>query len=210
MRARPYGPRAVLVECDLERPADVARAVRDAGLTGVREVVAGARTVVIECDDASSADAALAFVGRTGSDAATVARPGETRHDVIVVPVRFDGADLDEVATLAGTSPSTVIDLLTSSTLHVAFCGFAPGFAYLEGLPDRLHLPRRPTPRERVAPGSVALAAGFAAVYPSASPGGWHLVGHTDVRVWSVDRDPPALLQPGIQVRFEVETTRSG
>ena len=74
-----------------------------------------------------------------------------------------------------------------------AFCGFAPGFAYLRGLDPALHLPRRATPRTRVPAGAVAIADTYAAVYPSASPGGWHLLGHTDARLWDAEREPPAL-----------------
>ena len=84
----------------------------------------------------------------------------------------------------------------------MAFCGFAPGFGYLTGLPDDLHVPRRATPRTRVPAGSVALAGPYAGVYPQASPGGWQLVGRTDAVLFDVDRDPPALLMPGTTVRF--------
>ena len=90
-------------------------------------------------------------------------------------------------------------------TYTVAFCGFAPGFAYLTGLPTALQLPRRATPRPRVPAGSVAIAGELAAVYPTASPGGWHLIGRTDLTLFDVDRDPPALFSPGTVVRFDPE-----
>ena len=82
--------------------------------------------------------------------------------------------------------------------------GFAPGFAYLRGLDEALWVPRRSTPRTRVPAGSVAIASTYSAVYPGVSPGGWHLLGSTSTRVWDVDRDPPALLEPGTDVRFVV------
>jgi KipI family sensor histidine kinase inhibitor len=85
-----------------------------------------------------------------------------------------------------------------------AFVGFAPGFAYLTGLHPSLHLPRRATPRTRVPAGAVAIAAGYSAVYPSASPGGWHLIGHTDATMWDAGRDPPAAIGPGASVHFVV------
>jgi KipI family sensor histidine kinase inhibitor len=85
---------------------------------------------------------------------------------------------------------------------EVSFCGFAPGFAYLVGLPHQLHLPRRASPRTRVPAGSVAIAATYSAVYPRESPGGWHLLGTTNASMWDVSRQPPALLQPGMGVRF--------
>ncbi len=84
----------------------------------------------------------------------------------------------------------------------VRFCGFAPGFAYLDGLDPRLHVPRRDDPRTSIPAGSVAIAGEFAGVYPRASPGGWRLLGRTDASLWDVDRDPPALLTPGTRVRF--------
>jgi len=83
-----------------------------------------------------------------------------------------------------------------------AFFGFAPGFSYLAGLDSRLHLPRRATPRPRIQAGSVAIAADFTSVYPTDSPGGWHLLGHTDAVLWDVARSEPALLAPGCRVRF--------
>ena len=114
----------------------------------------------------------------------------------------FDGADLADVAELTGRSVAALVEALTAAELTVAFGGFAPGFGYLSGLPDDLHVPRRATPRTRVPAGSVALAGPFAGVYPQASPGGWQLVGRTDAVLFDVDRDPPALLVPGTSVRF--------
>ena len=90
----------------------------------------------------------------------------------------------------------------TGSSFRVDFCGFAPGFAYLSGLDEALWLPRRSTPRTRVPAGSVAIANVYSAVYPGVSPGGWHLLGTTTTRIWDVDRLPPALLEPGTEVRF--------
>jgi KipI family sensor histidine kinase inhibitor len=84
----------------------------------------------------------------------------------------------------------------------VGFIGFAPGFAYLTGLDERLHVPRRESPRTKVPAGAVAIADRFTAVYPRPSPGGWQLIGHTDVELWDVERDPPARLTPGTRVRF--------
>ncbi len=84
----------------------------------------------------------------------------------------------------------------------VAFCGFAPGFAYLSGLDERLHVARRAEPRTRVPAGSVGIAGEFTGVYPRASPGGWRLLGRTDADLWNLARTPPALLVPGTRVRF--------
>jgi KipI family sensor histidine kinase inhibitor len=116
---------------------------------------------------------------------------------LVEVPVVFDGPDLDAVAARCGGDP---VAMLTSVELTSAFCGFAPGFAYLVGLPDELRMPRLDRPRARVEPGSVGLADGYCGIYPTASPGGWRIVGHTDAVLWDVARPQPALLAPGTRV----------
>ena len=121
----------------------------------------------------------------------------------VTIPVVYDGDDLDEVAAAADMSVDEVVAAHVGATYEVAFCGFAPGFGYLIGLPAQLHLPRRVTPRTRVPAGSIAIAAEYSAVYPRESPGGWHLLGSTPQSLFDVDRDPPSLLQPGTIVRFE-------
>jgi KipI family sensor histidine kinase inhibitor len=90
----------------------------------------------------------------------------------------------------------------------VAFCGFAPGFGYMVSPTGEWDVPRRSSPRTKVPPGAVALAGEFAGVYPRESPGGWQLIGRTDLEVFALDRDPPALLTPGTRVRF-VDVGRS-
>jgi KipI family sensor histidine kinase inhibitor len=197
-RVLPFGDRALLLEvADLAAVAAVRVALERSPLPGQRELVPAARTVLVVLDRPPS-DLDAAALRRLplgppadGGAAATVE-----------LPVVFDGADLDEVAELTGRSAADVVRLLTTVELTVAFCGFAPGFGYLTGLPEELHLPRRATPRTRVPAGSVALAGPFAGVYPQASPGGWQLVGRTDAVLFDVDRDPPALLAPGTTVRF--------
>ena len=194
----PYGDRALLVEVpDLAAVTAVRTALEDLPLPGQRDLVAAARTVLVVLDRAAT-DLDLATLRRLSPEVATAGR-GTT---VVDLPVVFDGADLADVAELTGRSVDDVVGTLTATELTVAFCGFAPGFGYLTGLPADLHLPRRATPRTRVPPGSVALAGPFAGVYPQASPGGWQLVGRTDAVLFDVDRDPPALLSPGTVVRF--------
>ena len=122
--------------------------------------------------------------------------------DLVEIPVRYDGIDLFDVAAACSLSVEKVVSLHSSTEYRVSFCGFAPGFAYLTGLPRELRLARRSSPRPRVAAGSVAIAAEYSAVYPRESPGGWHLIGSTTASIWDVHRDPPALLQPGARVRF--------
>ncbi|MBM0203818.1 allophanate hydrolase subunit 1 [Micromonospora sp. STR1s_5] len=120
----------------------------------------------------------------------------------VVVPVTFDGPDLPVVAEHWSVDVPAVRHRLTSTRFRVAFCGFAPGFPYLTGLPAELALPRLATPRPRVPAGSVALAGPYAGIYPGASPGGWLLVGRTDLVLFDVAADPPARLGPGTTVRM--------
>ncbi|MEV6493805.1 allophanate hydrolase subunit 1 [Actinoplanes sp. NPDC051633] len=194
------GREAVLAEvADLDAALSLYAALRSAALPGVIDLVPAARTVLIRLDPAVTSPAAV-------RDAASAVRvDARERPDLgsVTIGVRYDGPDLDEVAALLGLSPHAVVDLHTSATWTVAFTGFAPGFGYLIGGDARLTVPRRTTPRTRIPAGSVGLAGEFSGVYPNESPGGWQLIGHTDSRVWDLDRDPPALLRPGVRVQFE-------
>ena len=142
-----------------------------------------------------------ALAASAGEDEAVA----EVEGELVEIPVRYgggDGPDLDEVAARLGLAPEEVIALHAGMTYRVFMLGFAPGFGYLATLPPALVLPRRATPRTRVPVGSVAIAGEQTAVYPVATPGGWHLIGRTDLSVWDPRRDPPALLRPGQRVRF--------
>ncbi len=195
------GPHAVLVEDLPIDPAAWSRRLRSVVPPGAIDVVPAAETVLIRCDS----EASVAAVVRCFDDVAgpaIAADLGDPPH--VVIDVVYDGLDLDEVAAATGLSVNDVVERHCGPTYEVAFCGFAPGFAYLRGLPPELHLPRRATPRARVPAGSVAIAHEYSAVYPTGSPGGWHLLGRTDRRLFDVDDDPPAVLQPGTRVEFRV------
>lgn len=123
----------------------------------------------------------------------------------MTVPVQYGGAsgpDLREVAERLQMTENEVIELHTSVEYTVQMIGFLPGFPYLGPLPEALRLPRRDTPRLRVPPGSVAIAAGQTGIYPQASPGGWHLIGHTDFQLFDPTQQPPARLSLGDRVQF--------
>jgi KipI family sensor histidine kinase inhibitor len=196
MRVLPYGPAAWLVELDEDEVAPYTRALRGANRPGVREIVPGARTVLVRTDPAATEDLRPWLLELPPLPASAGAEL------TIEIPVRYDGPDLAEVAASTGLTVDDVIDRHRAATYTCAFCGFSPGFAYLRGLDDGLVLPRRPTPRTRVPAGAVAIADRYSAVYPSPSPGGWHLIGHTDASLWDPRREPPALIQPGATVRF--------
>ncbi len=121
---------------------------------------------------------------------------------LVEIPVEYDGADLEDVADRWGTDVDGVVAQHSELEFVSAFCGFSPGFAYLAGLPDHLAVPRLDSPRSKVPAGAVALAGTWCAAYPTASPGGWRLIGRTDAALWDAARDQPALLAPGTRVRF--------
>ena len=190
------GLAALIVENPPLTPAAWALGLRAVEVAGVIDVVPAARTVLVSCADAAALDAAVTRFG----EVIPMSTPSDTA--AITIDVVYDGADLADVASSTGLTIDELVDLHTATEYRVAFCGFAPGFGYLTGLPAVLHLPRRATPRISVPAGSVAIAAEYAAVYPRSSPGGWHLLGTTGATLFDVERDPPAVLQPGTTVRF--------
>lgn len=130
-------------------------------------------------------------------------RAQQQNGEVLTVPVRYDGEDLAMASWLLGISAAETVRRHTGQAWTVAFVGFSPGFGYLVGDRGGLHVSRRDSPRTRVPAGAVALAGEFTGIYPRESPGGWQIVGHTDLKAWDLDRDPPALLTPGTRVCFE-------
>ncbi|GHE13876.1 5-oxoprolinase subunit B family protein [Klenkia taihuensis] len=198
MRLLPSGDAGVLVElADLDEVLALHAALADPP-AGVLDVVPAARTVLVVLDPGRTTTAAVASWVRAARPVAG-ARP---RGPEVEVPVHYDGADLADVAAALGCSPAQVVARHTGTVWTVAFGGFAPGFGY--AVPDGggWDVPRRSTPRTRVPAGAVAVAGGFGAVYPQASPGGWQLLGRTDLAVFDVARDPAALLRPGVRIRF--------
>ncbi|MET8825488.1 allophanate hydrolase subunit 1 [Streptomyces sp. NPDC004610] len=207
MRALPVGTDALLVEVGSGEEAQALHAElvrrRAAGALAVREIVPAARTVLLD----GLADPSRLAAELSGTDLPpTPPRTGET----VEVPVRYDGPDLAEVAAHWGVDVDEVARIHAGTEFRVAFCGFAPGFGYLTGLPARYDVPRRATPRTAVPAGSVALAGPYTGVYPRSSPGGWQLIGTTDAVLWDPARVPAALLSPGARVRFVAVEERTG
>lgn len=194
----PSGSRGLLVQLeDLDEVLALYAALLDDPLPGVVEVVPAARTILLVTEPGTSPG----DVGRRVR--AVTPRPGErAAGDLVEVPVVYDGEDLDDVAQLLGCDPDAVVRRHTASTWTVAFCGFAPGFGYLTCDDGDWDVPRRSSPRTKVPTGSVALAGQFSGVYPRESPGGWQLLGRTDLAVFDLDREPAALLRPATRVRF--------
>lgn len=178
--------------------AELVRQRADGRITAV-DIVPAARTVLIDgVPDPHKIQESL-------QNAPDPEKSSRNRGPLITVPTVYDGLDLADIAERWNTTPNGVVDRHQELEFEVAFCGFAPGFAYLTGLPPELRVPRLSEPRVSVPRGSVALADEYAAVYPAASPGGWRLLGRTDLVLFDLERDPPSLFQPGARVRFEAK-----
>jgi KipI family sensor histidine kinase inhibitor len=195
MQQRPYGPRAWLLD-GVDAPVAWAQALAALEVPGIEDIVPAESTVVVRCTSARHE----AIGQMLGIVAPAVSAPEP--EPSLTIEVVYDGPDIAELAYAAQVSIDDVARLHASGSYHVAFCGFSPGFGYLRGIDARLHVPRRDTPRTSVPAGSVGIAAGYTCVYPSSSPGGWYLIGHTTAALWDANRTPPALLSPGRSVRF--------
>lgn len=198
MRVLTASDRALLVEAfDLDEAMRLNLAWE--GVPGIVERIPGARTVLVRFDPLRISASELASVlAETEGQAGELQSTGE-----VIVPVQYDGEDLEEAATLVGVSAEELVNRHLAADWRVAFSGFAPGFGYVVSTDPLFDVPRRSSPRTRVPAGSVALAGEFTGVYPRESPGGWQLIGRTDAVMWDIDRTPPALLSPGTLVRFE-------
>jgi KipI family sensor histidine kinase inhibitor len=198
MRLHPYGRDAVLVEPDDPTTVLALAAALD-GVDGIQEIVPAARTLLAVLAPGATQTAVVAEIRARAVDP-----PGAppAAGDPVALDVTYDGPDLAGTATELGLDPDELVRRHTAGEYVVAFCGFAPGFAYLTGLADGLHVPRLSEPRTRVPAGSVGIAGEFTGVYPRASPGGWRLLGRTGATLWDLDRTPPALLTPATRVRF--------
>jgi len=195
---RPYGPTAAVIE--VESTADaitLGEWLRAEALPGVVDLVPAARSVLVQCDTPQSLAAVLTLMPPPDTAAFQFASSTEVTIDTV-----YDGDDLDDVASRLGVGVADVVEMHTAVTYTAAFCGFVPGFTYLTADTPLLALARRGTPRTRVPGGSVAVAAGFTGVYPSSSPGGWNLLGHTTTPMWDPTRARPAFIEPGDTVRF--------
>ena len=198
---RPFGESALLVEMgSAERAQALAASLRELPLGGVVEAVPGLESVLVELEPHGAEPGTL--VADLESRIAAL-NADSTSGRLHTIPVDYRGPDLDEVAALTGLSVAEVVALHGGTELRVLFCGFAPGFAYLGDLPPRLRVDRLATPRTQTPAGSVAIAGRMSGIYPAELPGGWRIVGHTDVTLFDPRRDPPVRLLPGDRVRFE-------
>jgi inhibitor of KinA len=214
IRVRRAGDAALVLEC----PARVDTAINARVVSvrsnllarcgdRIRDVVVGYHTLTVYFDPL---EVDAVWLERELADAARDASAHASATGALIdVPVCYGGAvgpDLTDVAASIGCSEREVVDLHLSCEYRVFVVGFVPGFAYMGPVAPALHLPRRSTPRTKVPPGSVAIAAGQTGIYPMETPGGWHLIGRTPVRPFDEARSEPVLFRPGDRVRFHAIT----
>lgn len=170
---------------------------------GVIEVVPGLDSVLVCYDPlVMTAGELKQALDQVQHDGAFKQRTRSVAHEIRVSYGGSDGPDLGDIARTAGLSEAEVVALHTSRPMPVLLIGFMPGYPYIGELPEPLRVPRRTAPRVAVPAGSVAIANDQTGIYPSRSPGGWHIIGRTEVKLFDPLREPPALLQAGDYVRF--------
>jgi KipI family sensor histidine kinase inhibitor len=212
-RIETFGDAAVLVTLgespDLETNRRVHRLAaainRNASATGIGRPVAGYATLLVPFDPGIASPSDADAVIRPLLDDLAVASRDGLDDDPVIIPVRYgaeDGPDLDELAERHGLRATGVVEIHAGRPYDVLFLGFAPGFGYLAEVAREIATPRRDTPRPRVPAGSIGIAENLTCVYPSATPGGWNLIGRTSATMWDLTRSEPAVLAPGRRVRF--------
>lgn len=195
----PVGDRGFLIEVqDNSLVHALARTLTESFAESIDDVVTGHVTVLVTWRREPISRQRLEEVIGT----ALAIPPPVLGSTEVEIPVHYDGEDIAAVAARTDLQPAEVVSRHTRCVYRVAFTGFAPGLAYLIGGDERLFLPRRAEPRERVPEGSVAIAGPYTTIYPRVSPGGWHLLGTTDESLFDLNREQPSLLRPGMTVRF--------
>lgn len=194
MKVNRYGWHGALIEC---QPQEVSAIAEACLLSGMFTEVVPAECTVLVC---WNKDLSIAQIEDLAINVSANTRTSSGR--LVEIPVIYDGQDLTDVAQLSGLSKSEVIEIHSSTVFNAAFAGFAPGFMYCTGLPEILQLPRRASPRTSVPAGSLAIADTYTAIYPLNSPGGWNLIGTTEIKMFDAEAVQPSLLLPGDRVRF--------
>ncbi|MBX0326984.1 5-oxoprolinase subunit PxpB [Oscillochloris sp. ZM17-4] len=207
---RPMGDSALLMEAEDDGGAanraalDLAAALEAGPPIWLRAVVPAIASLLV-CFDPLAVSYAGVECHLRALVSAGVSAGDQGAGRVVRVPVRYggdDGPDLEGAARTLDISPAELVALHCAGPYRVMMIGFAPGYPYIGPLPDSLRIPRRATPRSAVPAGSVAIAAGLSGIYPARLPGGWHLIGRTDVRLFDPQARPPAALAPGDMVQF--------
>jgi len=210
VRFLPAGDTAVLVEFGervgrgvSERVLRLRARVHAANLAGVVETVPTIRSLLVHYDPLATNSASVTGALEKLLDTSRSETQPVKLWRIPACYAAGHAPDLAEVAQRTGMSAADVVRLHSTTRYHVYMIGFVPGFPYMGDLPAPLSLPRRADPRVRVPAGSIAIATTMTAVYPLESPGGWHLIGATPIRLFDLRWASPALISPGDAVQFE-------
>ena len=204
MRISPLGDTALLAELStrLETAINTRAIALAAALKkrrDVRQAIAGYASVTVQFDpELATHDSLSAAIKRLAAKRPPMAEPGRLHR----IPVNYDGPDIAEVGDRLQLTREQIIEIHSRPIYRVFLVGFVPGWAYLGPLPKELVLPRRAVPRTLVPAGSVAMAGRQTGIYPLPTPGGWHLIGRTSVKLFLPDSEPPCLFRAGDRVKF--------
>lgn len=184
----------------LEQTLALYRTLLRADLAAIQSLVPAAQTILVSFDPYQLQQQQLI----QQISALDLDQDQQQQHQTRVIPIRYDGEDLAQVAELQGLSVQELIRRHHHSVWQVAFIGFAPGFAYMRS-PDQPfgEIPRLAVPRKRIPAGALGLAGQYSGIYPKDSPGGWQWIGNSTEKMWDLSRANPALLLPGMTVQFE-------
>jgi KipI family sensor histidine kinase inhibitor len=201
MRFLPVNTDCFLIELDsLEETLALYNQLHSMKFKGIKDLIPAAKTILVFFNELETNFTTLmACIQSLKANSSY-----ELHTQEVIIPIRYTGEDLIQVAELQGLSVAEVIQKHQQSVWNVAFIGFAPGFAYLTS-PDRpfTDIPRLSVPRKKIPSGSLGLAGQYSGIYPKDSPGGWQLIGTTNEKMWDLQRQNPALLLPGMTVHFE-------
>ena len=186
-----------------DRVLRLAAKVRAEEVPGVMETVPTYRSLMVHYDPLQTDNASLKSTLENLLEDDAISTGNARLWSIPACYEATHAPDLDDVAARTGLTPQQVVQMHADTLFHVYMIGFVPGYPYMGDLPDALVLPRRADPRIRVPPGSIAIASTMTAIYPIESPGGWHLIGTTPIRLFDASLDRPALFAPGDKVRFE-------
>jgi KipI family sensor histidine kinase inhibitor len=207
---RPAGDRGLLVEYGAgidpavnQKVRSVNRALLESLPKGVREIIPAYRSILVTYDPAATAIHTLKQTLLSLEE--QLPELHGSAPVVVDIPVCYEGEygpDMDDVAARAGLTTQEVVRIHSKPEYMIYMIGFTPGFPFLGGLPESLHVPRLETPRKFVPAGSVGIANNQTGIYPLASPGGWRLIGQTPLRLFAPERSNPIPYQPGDWIRF--------
>lgn len=198
----PYGDRGCLIRGLSVSQRNVLECrIREQAVAGVKEIIPGYESLLVLFSSEKYADYGAGQI--LHMDPVDELKEAASAR-LLKVPVHYNGPDLQSVAKACDLTAETVIRLHSEPEYRVRMMGFSPGFPYLDGLPEILQIPRRGSPRDYIQPGSVAIGGPHAGIYSVGSPGGWHILGHTEIPLFSPEKTTGSLIDPDSAFYFRV------